>query len=162
MFMRKQALATMAAAAIGLFSSSAYAESESGVKIGVLSCGMESSVGMIIASSKRVDCVYQPSGGGRVEHYDGRIGKIGIDIGVTNQTVLVWAVFAPGKIKRGGLEGVYVGASAEATLAVGLGANVLIGGFRRSVSLQPLSLQMQTGINIAAGGAALHLDYQRR
>jgi hypothetical protein len=160
--MRKLAIAAIAAAAIGVFSTSTSAESNSGVKIGVLSCGMESSVGLIIASSKRVDCVYQPSGGGRVEHYDGRIGKIGIDIGVTNQTVLVWAVFAPGKVKRGALEGTYVGASAEATLAVGLGANVLIGGFKRSISLQPLSVQMQTGINIAAGAAGLHLDYRRR
>jgi uncharacterized protein DUF992 len=159
--MRKLAIAAMAAAAIGVFSASAGA-SESGIKIGVLSCGMESSVGMIIASSKRVDCVYQPSGGGRVEHYDGRISKIGIDVVVTNQTVLVWGVFAPGKVKRGALEGTYVGASAEATLAVGLGANVLIGGFKRSISLQPVSLQMQTGINIAAGAAGLHLDYRRR
>jgi hypothetical protein len=155
-------MAAMAAAFLGLFSNNGHAESESGVKIGVLSCGMESSVGLILGSSKRVDCVFQPSGGGRVEHYDGRIGKIGIDIGVTNQTVLVWAVFAPGKMKRGALEGTYVGASAEATVAFGLGANVLIGGFKRSVSLQPLSLQMQTGINVAAGAAGLYLDYRRR
>jgi hypothetical protein len=160
--MRGLAIAAIAAAAIGLFAGGAQADSESGVKIGVLSCGMESSVGLIIASSKRVDCVYQPSGGGRIEHYDGRIGKIGIDIGVTNQTVLVWAVFAPGKVRRGALEGTYLGASAEATIAFGLGANVLIGGFKRSISLQPLSLQMQTGINIAAGAAQLHLDYRRR
>ena len=160
--MRKLVMAAMAAAAIGIFPGDASAESESGVKIGVLSCGMESSVGLIIASSKRVDCVYQPSGGGRVEHYDGRISKIGLDVGVTNQSVLVWAVFAPGKVRRGALEGTYVGASAEATIAVGLGANILIGGFKRSISLQPLSLQMQTGINIAAGAAGLHLDYRRR
>ena len=126
--MRKLALAAAAPLRSGC-SHAARADAKTGVKIGVLSCGIGSGIGLIIGVIESVDCVYQPSGGGRVEHYEGRIGKLGVDIGVTNQTVLVWAVFAPGRIKRGGLEGVYGGATAEATVAVGLGANVLIGGF---------------------------------
>jgi hypothetical protein len=55
------------------------------------------------------------------------------------------------------LSGRYIGASAEATIAVGLGANVLIGGSRRSVALQPISVQGQTGFNIAAGVGELRL-----
>ena len=106
-------------------------------------------------------CVYQPSGGGRVERYEGRIRKLGVDIGVTNQASLAWAVFAPGKVRRGALEGTYVGASAEATIVAGLGANLLIGGFKKTISLQPLSIQMQTGLNIAAGVAGLYLDFER-
>ncbi len=129
------------------------------VKIGVLSCGMEPGIGMIIMSQKRMSCVYQPSRGGRVERYRGKITRIGLDIGVTNQTVLVWAVFAPAKPKRGALRGNYGGVSAEATLIVGLGANALIGGFQKSITLQPLSVQAQTGLDIAAGIAGLRLDY---
>jgi hypothetical protein len=132
---------------------------EAGIKVGVLSCGIGSGIGWIIASSKSVDCVYQPGHGGRVERYQGRIGKLGVDIGVTNQSVLVWAVFAPGSTHHGGLEGVYGGATAEATVAVGLGANVLVGGFERTINLQPLSVQAQTGINVAAGLAGLRLEY---
>jgi hypothetical protein len=156
--MRKFALAAAVLAALSL---SVAADAKSGVKIGVLTCSVEGGIGLILVSSKRINCVYQPSGGGRVERYEGRIRKLGVDIGVTNQTILAWAVFAPGKIRRGALEGTYVGASAEATIVAGLGANVLIGGFKKTISLQPLSVQMQTGLNIAAGVAGLYLDFER-
>ena len=72
---------------------------------------------------------------------------------------MVWAVFAPGKVKKGALQGSYGGASAEATVIAGLGANVLIGGSGKSINLQPLSVQAQTGLNVAAGIAGLRLDY---
>ena len=135
------------------------ADAKSGVKIGVLSCGIEGGVGYIIGSSKGVDCVYQPASGARPEHYSGSIGKLGLDVGVTNQTVLAWAVFAPGKIKKGALKGSYRGASAEATVGIGLGANVLVGGFNKGINLQPLSVQAQTGLNVAAGVSSLKLRY---
>ena len=77
---------------------------------------------------------------------------------MTNQSSIAWAVFAPGKLKAGSLKGSYTGASAEATIAVGLGANVLIGGFRKSINLQPISLQAQTGLNVAGGVASLYLE----
>jgi hypothetical protein len=133
------------------------AEANTGIKIGVLSCGIGGGVGYIIGSSKPVDCVFQPAGGGRPEHYSGSIGKLGLDIGVTNQTVMAWAVFAPGKTKKGALRGSYSGVSAEATVIVGLGANVLVGGFNKGINLQPLSVQAQSGLNIAAGVASLRL-----
>jgi Protein of unknown function (DUF992) len=138
------------------------AQAKSGVKIGVLSCGVGGGIGYIIGSSKPVDCVYQPAGGGRPEHYAGSIGKLGIDIGVTEQSVIAWAVFAPGKITAGALRGSYGGVSAEATVAIGLGANVLIGGFHKGINLQPLSVQAQTGLNIAAGISSLKLAYAGR
>jgi len=76
---------------------------------------------------------------------------------VTGKGVMAWAVFAPGKLKAGALAGHYVGASAEASVAVGLGANVLVGGSDKSIALQPLSVQAQTGLNLAAGVASLRL-----
>ena len=158
--MRKLALAAAIVGALGL--SGQAADAKTGVKIGVLTCSIEGGFGLILVSSKKVNCVYQPSSDGRVERYEGRIRKLGVDIGVTNQTILAWAVFAPGKIKRGALEGTYVGATAEATVVAGLGANVLIGGFKKTISLQPLSIQVQTGLNIAAGVAGLYLDFVRR
>ena len=150
--MKKIALA--AVLALGLVTTPALAKS--GVKIGVLTCDVSGGVGMIIASSKAVDCVFEGTVGSR-EHYRGSIGKFGLDIGVTRKGVMAWAVFAPGKINRGALAGNYAGASAEATVAVGLGANVLVGGSNKSIALQPLSVQAQTGLNVAAGVASLHL-----
>jgi hypothetical protein len=127
-----------------------------GVKVGVLNCRIESGVGFIIGSSKEVECEFKRTGGGR-EYYNGTIGKLGLDVGVTTDGVLGWIVFAPGKTKRGSLRGSYTGASAEATVGLGVGANVLVGGFKKSINLQPISLQAQTGLNIAAGVASLNL-----
>jgi len=150
--MKKIALASLLA--LGLVASPAFAKS--GVKIGVLTCDVAGGVGMIIASSKAVDCTFEGTVGSR-ERYKGSIGKFGLDVGVTGKGVMAWAVFAPGKINRGALAGNYVGASAEATVALGLGANVLVGGSDKSVTLQPLSVQAQTGLNVAAGVASLKL-----
>jgi hypothetical protein len=149
----------IATSLIALGLAAGTADAGAGVKIGLLSCGIEGGIGFIIGSSKAVDCVYQPAGGGNIEHYQGSIGKLGVDIGVTGQTVVAWAVFAPGKTKPGALEGNYNGASAEATVIGGLGANVLIGGFSKSINLQPVSVQAQTGLNVAAGIAGLSLDF---
>ncbi len=91
-----------------------------------------------------------------------KIGKLGVDIGLTNEAVVAWAVFAPGKIGKGALKGSYTGASAEATVIGGLGANVLVGGFRKGINLQPVSVQAQTGLNVAAGVASLHLVYENQ
>jgi hypothetical protein len=131
-----------------------------GVKIGVLNCHVDGGVGFIIGSSKDVDCVFHRSNG-RNEHYTGSIGKLGVDIGITSETVLGWVVFAPGLTRPGSLKGSYTGASAEATVGLGIGANVLVGGFKQSINLQPLSLQAQTGLNVAAGVASLHLRRAR-
>jgi hypothetical protein len=141
--------------ALGLAASPALAASK-GVKIGVLTCDVAGGVGMIIGSSKAVDCSFEGTIGTR-ERYKGSIDKLGIDIGVTGKGVMAWAVFAPGKLKAGALAGHYAGASAEATVAVGLGANVLVGGSDKSIALQPLSIQAQTGLNLAAGVASLRL-----
>jgi Protein of unknown function (DUF992) len=145
----------------GLITAAAFAapaEAKPGVKIGILTCGVEGGVGFVIGSSKNVECVFK-SARGRTEQYEGTIGKLGVDIGVTRRTVIAWAVFAPGSTKRGGLKGSYQGATAEATVGVGLGANVLIGGFKNTINLQPISLQAQTGLNVAAGIAGLNLRY---
>ncbi|MCB1379899.1 MAG: DUF992 domain-containing protein [Alphaproteobacteria bacterium] len=152
--MKKILLASMLA--LGVAASPAMAKG--GVKVGLLTCHIEGGVGYIIGSSKSVACNFKPTGSSKVEHYEGRIGKLGVDIGITGDTVVAWAVFAPGKIKHGALKGSYSGASAEATVIAGLGANVLIGGFRKTINLQPVSVQAQTGLNVAAGIASLHLN----
>jgi len=130
----------------------------SGVKIGSLNCTVAGGIGLILGSSKGMNCIFHPISG-EAEDYTGSVSKLGIDIGITGTTYIAWAVFAPGRLDRGALEGSYSGASAEASLGLGLGANVLIGGSRKSVALQPLSVQGQTGLNIAAGIARMDLEY---
>lgn len=152
--MKKIAIAALLV--LGLATTPVLAKAKNGVKIGMLTCNVAGGVGLIIGSNKAVDCIFEGTIGQR-EHYKGSIGKFGLDIGVTGKGVMAWAVFAPGKLKAGALAGKYAGASAEATVAVGLGANVLVGGSDKSVALQPVSVQAQTGLNLAAGVAGLTL-----
>ena len=127
------------------------------IEVGVLRCSVAAGVGFIIGSRKAVSCVFRHRGG-LDEYYQGRITKLGIDIGYTRHTSIVWAVLAPtANLPPASLAGRYGGVTAEATLGAGLGANALIGGSRRSVVLQPISVQGQTGLNVAAGVAGLVL-----
>jgi hypothetical protein len=71
-------------------------------------------------------------------------------------------VFAPTTgLAPGALAGSYAGATASATVGVGAGANVLIGGSNRTISLQPVSIEGNTGLNVAAGIGAITLRHVR-
>jgi hypothetical protein len=104
-------------------------------------------------------CKFDPIDGSESQTYTGSVGKLGLDIGVTNESYITWQVIASGVLEPGSLEGNYVGASAQATAGVGLGANVLVGGSNDSIALQPLSVQGQTGLNIAVGIGTMKLNY---
>jgi len=127
------------------------------VKAGVLNCDVSAGMGFIIGSQKEVTCVFSPDQRGAPEAYVGVITKFGLDIGVTSRGVMVWGVFTETVSGPGFLAGEYIGASGEATIAAGLGANVLIGGSNRTVALQPISVTGQTGLNLAVGVANLQL-----
>ncbi len=131
-------------------------------QVGVLNCTVEGGRGFIIGSKKALNCLFDRSDSRPSETYVGEIKKFGIDIGRTQISKLSWAVFAPSKSieEFGRLAGSYGGVSGEVTLGVGLGANVLIGGFDKSIALQPFSLQAQKGLNIAAGISSLELRVQ--
>ena len=127
------------------------------VRTGVLSCDVSAGIGFIIGSQRSLICQFSPDGG-PPEIYTGTISRFGLDIGATAGGQMVWAVFAEyAGPTPGVLAGDYVGATGEATVAVGLGANVLIGGSNRQVALQPLSVSGQVGLNLAVGVADLRL-----
>jgi Protein of unknown function (DUF992) len=126
-------------------------------KVGTLNCDISGGIGMIIASKKDVTCMFVPANNGPREVYVGDISKFGLDLGATQGGQMIWAVYAPTNAYHGALAGTYVGATAEATVGAGLGANVLVGGSNRTIALQPLSVQGQTGLNVAAGVAGLTL-----
>src|SRR4051812_11434982 len=140
-----------AVAVTGLAIASTASAAPAGVKVGTLTCNVASGMGFIFGSSKDLRCSYEPTKAS-VEHYAGSINKWGVDIGYTSKSKLIWAVFAPASdVRPGALEGEYAGATAQATVGVGLGANVLVGGLDKSIALQPLSVSGQTGLNVAAG-----------
>ncbi|HZP74861.1 MAG TPA: DUF992 domain-containing protein [Pseudolabrys sp.] len=150
------ALATLAIAATVAAPAPSFAQAER-TRAGTLTCDISAGIGLIITSKKGVTCMFTPSVRGPREVYQGSITKFGLDIGATAGGEMVWAVYAPTSRRFGSLAGSYTGATAEGTVGVGLGANVLVGGSNRTVSLQPLSVQGQTGLNVAAGVGELVL-----
>jgi Protein of unknown function (DUF992) len=131
-----------------------------GVRLGVLTCNVSSGFGFIFGSSRDLRCTFSPSAG-PPEHYAGSVTKFGVDIGYVQSAVIVWAVVAPTTgLPPGSLTGTYVGATASATVGVGVGANVLVGGSNNTISLQPVSIEGGTGLNVAGGIAAINLTFQ--
>jgi hypothetical protein len=152
--MIKTLLLSTAAAATLAVSALPAAAAQAGVELGVLDCTISGGTGFIIGSKKDLHCTFNPSGQTFApENYFGAVSKWGIDIGTTDQAVMTWIVLAPSSniYAPGALAGDYIGASAEVTAAVGAGANLLVGGLNGSFTLQPLSLQTQTGLNLAVG-----------
>lgn len=135
----------------------ASAQRVGGAKVGVLTCRTSASLGLIVASRQRLRCIFRPDSG-RPERYVGHVNRLGIDLGIRSGGIMTWAVIAPTRgFHHGALAGRYVGASGSASLGVGVGANALIGGSHRSIALQPLSIERQTGVNLALGIAGLTL-----
>jgi Protein of unknown function (DUF992) len=127
------------------------------VRAGGLTCETGARVGLLVGSRQHMRCVFR-SNTGQTYNYTGTITRLGLDVGVTGGGRLFWGVFAPtSHIGPGALRGNFVGASGNASLGLGLGANVLVGGSHRTISLQPLSVEGQVGINLALGVAGLRL-----
>lgn len=125
---------------------------------GTLTCRGSGTVGLVLGSRQSLSCVLERGNAGVVANYSATITRVGLDIGVTGRNVMVWTVLASSdNPPASALAGRYKGVSANASVGVGAGANALIGGNRNSIVLQPLSVQAQTGVNIAAGVAGLRL-----
>jgi hypothetical protein len=149
--------ATLFSAIVGIAALAGPASAQSAVSVGTLTCNVASGFGFIFGSSKALNCTF--SGLGRAEHYVGNITKFGADIGYTSGGILVWTVVAPVAVMRpGALAGAYAGGTASATVGVGLGANALVGGSNNTIALQPLSIEGNTGLNVAAGVASITLS----
>ena len=151
-------LSTLSIAIAALVAPIASANALPPVRAGVLQCQGGQNVGFVVGSVTSLECVFQ-SEGRRPEPYIATVRRYGLDIGFTDQTRFSWAVNAPtGRIGRGDLAGNYGGVGANAAVGVGGGGNFLVGGPQNSYALQPLSVQGQTGLNVAAGVADLELQ----
>jgi uncharacterized protein DUF992 len=154
-------IAAMALTVTALATPQARADDSATVRAGYLTCHVDSGWGFIFGSSRKLKCAYalQP---GYTEYYTGSITKFGADIGYLSSGVILWAVLAPStNLGQGALAGHYGGATASAAVGVGAGANVLIGGFKNSIALQPVSIEGQNGLNVAAGVAEVTLTFDK-
>jgi hypothetical protein len=154
-YLRHLAVATAAAAALA--ASALPASAQTRVAAGTLSCSVAPGVSFVFGSTRQVNCIYYGSNG-VAERYVGEISRWGVDVGFTNAATMMWAVLAgTSVIPPGTLAGNYAGVSAAVTPGVGGAANVLVGGSGGTISLQPVSIEGNTGLNLAAGVGALIL-----
>jgi Protein of unknown function (DUF992) len=148
------------ALSILLVAPSEKVQAQARVEVGILTCTARSGTSFIVTSTKDLRCRFHRTGGH--ELYRGTISRYGVDIGATQVTSITWAVLAPtSQLPRRSLSGTYGGVGAEATLGVGVGANALVGGSTGGIILQPLSVQSQQGLNVAAGVESLQLQARR-
>ncbi len=152
-------LVALAGIAATLLVSSAYAQAPMNrVRVGVLECRGGASIGFVVGSVTNLGCVLRVEGFPE-DRYIATIRKVGLDLGITAETALAWGVFAPvAQLAPGDLTGTYAGAQGSASLGVGVGGNVLVGGSNNTIALQPLSVQGSVGVNLAAGLESLELS----
>jgi hypothetical protein len=164
--MRKSISAALGAASL-LIGATAFAQApaapgapqaagKSGVNVGTLTCNVADGMGFVFGSSKALNCLFVRTDGVG-ERYAGDVKRFGVDIGYTKDAQMVWLVFAPGSISPGALTGDYGGVGAQATVGVGGAVNVLVGGSSKQLTLQPVSVQGNAGLNVAAGFAEVVL-----
>jgi len=126
---------------------------------GTLECSLSSSIGMVVTSTRNVACNFKPKGG-PPEAYVGTLTRVGLDIGVTGGGAIIWGVFTSTNLYAGMLSGTYVGASAEASIAAGLGANALVGGAAATFGAGPDRAQYR-GRRELAGAASRPIKLPR-
>jgi hypothetical protein len=149
---------TLGIALASLVASFASADAMPQVRAGILQCEGGQNIGFVVGSVTSLECVFQ-SEGHRAESYVATVRRFGLDLGVTDQTQFTWAVNAPtSRLRRGVLTGNYSGVGANASVGIGGGGNFLVGGPENAYALQPVSLQGQTGLNVAAGIADIELQ----
>lgn len=149
----------LAALTTALMAAPAAAQ-DAGIEFGALDCAIDGGTGFIFGSTKDLRCTFTPADQDfEPESYVGVVSKYGLDIGSTKETLMRWRVLGASTniYAPGALAGDYVGASAEVTAGVGAGANLLVGGAGPTFTLQPISLQTQTGLNLAVGVSQFQL-----
>ncbi len=148
-------------ATVAMVPMQALAETPAGGRIGALTCKTvpDSGVSLIIHSTENVTCEFKSTSGG-VEHYKGETGVgLGFDISYDRNTTMVYAVMsADYKAGDHQLAGKYFGAGGSATAGVGVGAQALIGGGKKNISLQPVAVSSSEGAGLSAGITYLYLE----
>src|SRR5712691_7130614 len=86
------------------------ANAQQPVQVGVLECRGGSSVGFIVGSVTNLGCVLRVEGMPE-DRYVATIRKVGLDLGITQESALAWGVYAPvARLGPGDLSGNYAGA----------------------------------------------------
>lgn len=155
--------ALLAALAVVAISSAAEARTGHGGpaplrQAGYLTCTMDPALGLVVGSTRGAQCSYVSNRGGFAQAYQGRMDRVGFDVGIASGQTMTWRVYTPGGASRSGmLSGGFVGSSAEATFVVGPGTQMLVNHAGERVALEPMTGSGQAGFSFAVGAAGLEL-----
>lgn len=153
-------LLTTATVLASLLMTSGNALAANSVNLGMLVCDMSKGIGFVLIEKQKMTCEFRPIAGDN-ENYAGKITDYGIEIGEIKEGHLIWGVFAAALLdmQPGALNGEYIGVDADVAAGLGVGANALIGGTGKGFILQPVSVEGEVGINIAAGIRTVSLEF---
>ena len=159
--MKPMMIVSMAAAVGAVIAAAGVQAKDPGVRLGILKCDQAGTKqNLLIHSVAPFNCVFTGDGG--TEKYKAESGVgIGVDLkwDKTNQIVYtVVGATSDYKIGSYALAGKYFGGKASVALGVGGGAQVLVGGGPKNITLQPLAVDVGTGAGVAAGGSYLFLE----
>lgn len=155
-------LAAFVSSAIMLATPSQEAMAQAGIELGVLTCTTVPGTArtLLVHSSVESRCVFARTDGG-VERYRGESGiGLGVDLNWgRDETMRFTVISATSDVRPAAylLAGRYVGAEASATLGVGTGTAVLVGGGEKNITLQPLAFATSAGWGLGAGVGYLYL-----
>jgi hypothetical protein len=107
-------------------------------EVGKPDCDGSAGIGVVVSSKQDVNCTFTPTGSGTAQHYVGNITDVGLDVGTVEKGRMLWLVYNATREPVGGLQGTYRGVTADASVGIGGGANVLVGGTAKTLSLQPV------------------------
>jgi hypothetical protein len=142
--------------ALGAMTGVAMADEK--INVGMLHCDVSAGVGLFFTEKQTMNCMFKHLDGSKEEHYKGTIQEVGIAIGGTEKGVLIWSVISAQKgVPAGALAGKYTGLGVNASVGVGGGENVLMGGNNKAFMLQPSSYEGQVGLNLAVGVTTITL-----
>ena len=106
----------LAGAVLALLAASIAGANAQRVQVGILECRGGASIGFIVGSVTNLGCVLRADGLPE-DRYIATVRKVGLDLGITQESALAWGVFAPvARLGPGDLAGNYVGAQGSATL----------------------------------------------
>jgi hypothetical protein len=156
--MRRNAHLAVGAASVAIGAVLLGTPGQAAVEAGQVACNVGGDPGLIVPSSRPLSCTF--SGPAGAEHYVGSVSKLGVDIGYLAGGQMLWDVVAPTAYPvPGSLAGSYSGVSASAAVGPGVGANALIDGSNRSFTLQPVSVEGQSGLDVSGGIATINPQY---
>ncbi len=126
------------------------------IYIGSLTCNIAAGTGYVLASRKKMDCVFLGKDGVSTAQYEGTINKVGIDIGYTKAVHTIWRVYSLGSDRAPNqIGGTYVGE--QGTVAAGgqAGGNWIYGGPNAEIGMVASGIVKDAGYNLAMGIAEM-------